>query len=93
MGIQAALAGGLGVALLERRCIAAGHRLVDDMLPPVPPSELALCLADNAREPVRQLAGMIRDFCETETQRLAGLGLQAVTDDGAAQATATWMTG
>lgn len=93
MGIQAALAGGLGVALLERRCIAAGHRLVDDALPAVPPSELALCLSEPGREPVRQLAGMIRDFCETETQRLAGLGLQAVAGGGAAQATATWMTG
>ncbi len=92
MGLQAALAGGLGVALLERRCMAAGHRLVDAALPSVPPTELALCLSEPAREPVRQLAAAIREFCEAETQRLAGQSLRAVKG-GAAQATATWMTG
>lgn len=64
--------GRTGVALLERRCIAAGHRLVDDALPAVPPSELALCLSEPAREPVRQLAGMIRDFVKRKHNGLQG---------------------
>ena len=79
--------------MLERRCIAPGLRLVDEALPAVPPTELALCLSEPAREPTRQLALMLRDFCETEMERPAGLGLQAVAGGGAAQATATWMTG
>ncbi|WP_291377985.1 MULTISPECIES: LysR substrate-binding domain-containing protein [Achromobacter] len=70
-GVQAALAGGLGIALLERRCIADGHRILDVGLPAVPPSELALCVAGNAREPARQLAMDIREFCEKEMSRLA----------------------
>ena len=44
LGLQAALAGGLGVALLERRCLAPNLRIVDEHLPPAPPTELALCL-------------------------------------------------
>ena len=44
LGLQAALAGGLGVALLERRCLAPNLRIVDTHLPPAPPTELALCL-------------------------------------------------
>ncbi|MDT4826529.1 HTH-type transcriptional regulator GltC [Achromobacter agilis] len=70
-GLQAALTGGLGVALLERRCIGPGHRVVDAALPAVPSTELALCVTDPAREPARQLAMTIRDFCEKETSRLA----------------------
>ncbi|MEN4919221.1 LysR substrate-binding domain-containing protein [Achromobacter spanius] len=70
-GVQAALAGGLGIALLERRCIAPGHRILDVGLPAVPPSELALCVAGSARDGARQLALAIRDFCEKETTRLA----------------------
>lgn len=70
-GLQAALAGGLGIALLERRCIGPGHKIVDAALPAVPPTELALCVAGSARDAARQLALTIRDFCEKETTRLA----------------------
>lgn len=70
-GVQAALAGGLGIALLERRCLADGHRILDVGLPAVPPSELALCVAASAREAARQLALDIREFCEKEMTRLA----------------------
>ena len=49
LGLQAALAGGLGVALLERRCLAPNLRIVDEHLPPAPPTELALCLPRGAR--------------------------------------------
>ncbi|MNR40598.1 hypothetical protein D3C85_1589010 [compost metagenome] len=69
--MQAALAGGLGIALLERRCIGPGHRIMDAALPAVPPTELALCVAGSARDAARQLALTIRDFCEKETTRLA----------------------
>ncbi|CAB3923904.1 LysR substrate-binding domain-containing protein [Achromobacter deleyi] len=92
MGLQAALAGGLGVALLERRCMAAGHRQVDEAFPAVPSSELALRVSQPAREAVRDLAETIREFCEAEMRRLAGQSLRAVKG-GAVQATATWMTG
>jgi DNA-binding transcriptional LysR family regulator len=70
-GLQAALKGGLGVALLERRCMVPGLRVVDAALPGVPPTELALCMTDTARLPVRRLAMAIQDFCEKETTRLA----------------------
>ncbi|MBO1017927.1 LysR family transcriptional regulator [Achromobacter sp. SD115] len=71
MGLQAALTGGLGVALLERRCLLPDHQIIDAELPPVPPTELALCLADTVREPARQLAMAIREFCGKETTRPA----------------------
>ncbi len=70
-GLQAALTGGLGVALLEQRCLLPDHRIIDAALPSVPSTELALCLADTVREPARQLAMAIRGFCEKETTRLA----------------------
>ena len=78
--------------MLERRCMAAGHRQVDEAFPAVPSSELALCVVQPAREPVRHLAETIREFCEAEMRRLAGQSLRAV-EGGAVQATATWMTG
>ena len=71
MGLQAALTGGLGVALLERRCLLPDHQIIDAELPPVPPTELALCLADTVREPARQLAMAIREFCGKEATRPA----------------------
>lgn len=71
MGLQAALTGGLGVALLERRCLLPDHRIIDTGLPAVPSTELALCLADTVREPARQLAMAIREFCEKEATRPA----------------------
>jgi len=71
MGLQAALTGGLGVALLERRCLLPDHRVIDAGLPPIPSTELALCLADTVREPARQLAMTVREFCEKEAMRLA----------------------
>ncbi len=70
-GLQAALTGGLGVALLERRCLLPDHRIIDAALPAVPSTELALCLADTLREPARQLAMTIREFCEKEATRPA----------------------
>ncbi|WP_251863196.1 LysR substrate-binding domain-containing protein [Achromobacter sp. Marseille-Q4962] len=71
IGLQAALAGGLGVALLERRCLLPAHEVLDGLLPPVPPTELALCLAPGGREPARQLAACIGEFCDTEMKTRA----------------------
>ena len=45
--------------------------ILDVGLPAVPPSELALCVAGSARDAARQLAMVIRDFCEKEATRLA----------------------
>ncbi len=71
LGLQAALKGGLGIALLERRCIVPGHHIVDAELPGVPPTELALCVPDAGRAPVRRLATVIEEFCEKEMTRPA----------------------
>ena len=64
LGLQAALAGGLGVALLERRCLAPNLRIVDTHLPPAPPTELALCLGRAASRRARW-----RRRCRRSAQR------------------------
>lgn len=61
-GLQAALAGGLGVALLEARCQAAGLRH-DERLPAPAPSELALRVAPEAGPAAHGLAARIQAFC------------------------------
>ncbi|MFJ1300175.1 LysR family transcriptional regulator [Pseudomonadota bacterium AL_CKDN230030165-1A_HGKHYDSX7] len=67
-GLQAALAGGLGVALLEARCHAAGlHH--DERLPAPAPSELALCLSSDAGPAAQLLAARIQAFCDQGTGR------------------------
>ncbi|MBV7485028.1 LysR substrate-binding domain-containing protein [Bordetella sp. BOR01] len=65
-GLQAALAGGMGIALLERRCITASHRLLDDTLPRAAPTELALCLGNSASTAARQVAHTLKEFCDEE---------------------------
>ncbi|MEW6254340.1 MAG: LysR substrate-binding domain-containing protein [Pseudomonadota bacterium] len=65
MGLQAALACGLGVALLERRSVTTEHQILEHHgLPPVAPTELALALAAGAAPPARDLAETLRSFCE-----------------------------
>ncbi|MGR7994129.1 LysR substrate-binding domain-containing protein [Xanthobacter sp. ZOL 2024] len=68
VGIEAALAGGLGVALLERRACAPGQRILAaaDGLPAIQPTELALCLAERPAAAVDALAAAIIAFCEEE---------------------------
>ncbi|MFG1464921.1 LysR substrate-binding domain-containing protein [Xanthobacter sp. DSM 24535] len=65
MGLQAALAGGLGIALLERRNLLPTHRILGpaEGLPEVPDGELALCLAPQAEEAARDLAALLARFC------------------------------
>ena len=69
MGIQAALACGLGIALLERRILTAEHRLIGqgDGLPPVQATELALGLSDAAGPAARELAETLARFCGDAT--------------------------
>lgn len=65
LGVQAAVSGGLGVALLERRAVKAGQAVMRDpaLYPPVPPTELALCTGAAAGAPARDLAATISAFC------------------------------
>lgn len=62
LGLQAALASGLGIALLERRSVTAEHRVLDG-LPEIVPTELALALAPGAGGAARELAETLRRFC------------------------------
>jgi DNA-binding transcriptional LysR family regulator len=68
IGIEAAISGGLGVALVEARALKPGYRVLSagDGFPPVPPTELALRVAADARRPVRDLADLVIRFCERE---------------------------
>lgn len=65
VGIQAAIAGGLGVALLEARAAGPRHRILGraEGMPEVPPSELALLLGPNPTAAATRLAETIADFC------------------------------
>jgi len=69
MGIQVAIAGGLGVALLEERAVRAGHRVLGraDGLPDVPPTELALMVrkgaGTSAGAAAADLAAALARFC------------------------------
>ncbi|TCT06591.1 LysR substrate-binding domain-containing protein [Aquabacter spiritensis] len=67
LGLQAALASGLGIAVLERRIVTAEHRILGtaDGLPPVPPTEIALGVADGAPPAALDLAAALARFCGT----------------------------
>ncbi|OZI82790.1 MULTISPECIES: LysR substrate-binding domain-containing protein [Bordetella] len=65
-GLQAALAGGIGIALLERRCITAAHRVLDSLLPRAAPTELALYAGSTASAAARELARTVEEFCGRE---------------------------
>lgn len=68
MGVQAAIAGGLGVALLEAATVREDHRILGraDGLPPIPATELALNLRDGAPAAATVLARTIADFCDAD---------------------------
>jgi DNA-binding transcriptional LysR family regulator len=65
-GIQAALRGGLGVALLDEHGLEEEPGVLDHAFPGVPPTELALILGPGAPEPAREMAGLLKDFCDTQ---------------------------
>jgi DNA-binding transcriptional LysR family regulator len=73
MGIQAAIAGGLGIALLEARALGPGHRVLGraDGLPDIPPTELALTLGPEAPPAARRLAETIACFCTAAAEAAA----------------------
>lgn len=73
IGIEAALAGGLGVTVLSD--LALNSRLRElpssDLWPPIPPTELALRAASNACSAARELADLIAAFCGREARAAA----------------------
>lgn len=70
-GLQAAVEGGLGVALLEQRCQTPAMARCDALLPRPAPSELALCMSDTGSRAVHELARLIMDFCGDDKLRQA----------------------
>ena len=64
LGLQAALAGGLGVALLERRCLAPNLRIVDASAAGA--AHRARALPAARREPARQVAQTVQAFCAAQ---------------------------
>ncbi|WP_019937536.1 LysR family transcriptional regulator [Bordetella sp. FB-8] len=75
-GLQAALEGGLGIALLAERCMTPGTQDCDDLLPPPASSELALRLNPAAGVAARELAQDIRDFCHAAIKTGVGEAAQ-----------------
>ncbi|HEV7367541.1 LysR substrate-binding domain-containing protein [Arenibaculum sp.] len=73
LGIQAAVAGGLGVAVLERRALLAGHRVLgpEDGFPAIAPTELALLVRRGAPEAARDLAREVERLCAAEEEAVA----------------------
>jgi DNA-binding transcriptional LysR family regulator len=80
-GIQAALRGGLGVALLDERGLEDGVGILDEAFPPVAPTELALIQRPGAPDAARDLAGLLQAFCDAERVQAPG-SLQAATTMG-----------
>lgn len=71
IGIDAALAGGLGVAVLSTLSLTRREpnlRVLSaaDLWPPIPPTELALRVADPACAATRDLAALVAAFCDRE---------------------------
>jgi len=89
-GLQAALEGGLGLALLERRCATPRMRTCDALLPRPAPSELALCLSPTASGAARVLARQMLEFCHGEAGRTGFCAESAAAnaDDAATAGTA-----
>lgn len=72
IGIEAALAGGLGVSVLSSLAVTPRLKVLPDsrLWPAIPPTELALLVAEPACGATRDLAGLICGFCEAEASRL-----------------------
>lgn len=73
LGIEAALAGGLGVALLSQWAVGPRLRALDDPArwPQVPPTELVLQVDGRAGAAARDLAGLVTAFCDGEAHAAA----------------------
>jgi len=65
-GIQAAVAVGLGIAILPDVAVTAEHKIVDaEGFAPITNTEIALVMADNASPAARRLAELLGDFCRS----------------------------
>ena len=66
VGIDAAITGGIGIALIEARSLKRGYRVLGpaDGFPDVPLTELALLVASKADPAARELAGLVAAFCD-----------------------------
>ena len=65
-GIQAAVAVGLGIAILPDVAILPEHKIVDSHgFTPIGHSEIALVVSDNASPAARKVAELIADLCNT----------------------------
>jgi DNA-binding transcriptional LysR family regulator len=64
-GIQAAVAVGLGIAILPDVAITPEHKIVEtEGFAPIDRTEIALVTADNASPAARRLAELLGDFCQ-----------------------------
>jgi len=71
-GIQAAVAVGLGVAILPEVAITPEHRIVDSKgFTPIDKTEIALVVSESATPAARKVAELIADFCGNLIQKAA----------------------
>ena len=71
-GIQAAVAVGLGVAILPDVAITPEHRIVDSNgFTPIDRTEVALVVSESASPAARKVAELIADFCGNLIQKAA----------------------
>jgi DNA-binding transcriptional LysR family regulator len=68
-GIQAALRGGLGVALLDEQGLDGICAVLDDAFPAITPTELALIRRPGAPDSAAELADLVRRFCDAGRHR------------------------
>lgn len=73
IGVEAALAGGLGVTVLSDRALNPRLRALPDseLWPAIAPSELALKVAGDACAAANDLAALITGFCDAEIRAAA----------------------
>jgi len=71
-GIQAAVAVGLGVAILPEVAITPEHRIVDSKgFTPIDKTEIPLVVSESATPAARKVAELIADFCGNLIQKAA----------------------
>ncbi len=82
-GIQrGALRGGLGISLLDEQGLEATSTVLDDVLPAIVPTELALITRLGAPDGAHDMAGMLRRFCDGQRTRAPAAAPQAAATTG-----------
>lgn len=76
VGIQAALACGLGIALLDARGLDGRYPLADARFPAIVNTELALVMKPGASTAAHQLADLVKEFCDAERRHDAAAATQ-----------------